>query len=65
MDEQIEELVAQGYTPAEAKLVLHVVDTAHAERQSALRTGRCGCGTRLRRQHSTLECPGCGACHAA
>lgn len=65
MDAETQELIDQGYTSDEAALVKHVVETARADREYALRTGMCRCGRKMRKLHSTLECIACGVVHAA
>lgn len=61
----LEKLVALGYTTDEAEIVLHVAQTAHADRANALRTGLCACGGRLVRLRTSVECVACDAVHAA
>ena len=53
---RIEQLVEQGHTSEEAEDVLRLIEVAVVERDEALRTGRCGCGGRLARYASVVEC---------
>ena len=65
MDTRIAELVSQGYTAEEAVTVARVIEAAEAERDQAMRTGRCACGAKLVRVGRALECRVCPAIHAA
>ncbi len=63
---RIEQLMAQGHTLEEAATVQHVIATAQADRDVALRTGVCvDCGGRFARSSGRIECRGCDAVHAA
>lgn len=66
MTTQLEQLVDQGHTLEEAEMVVRLTATAFADREVAMRTGRCGCGARMARVgHGRIECFSCDAVHAA
>lgn len=62
----LEQLVDQGHTLEEAEMVVRLTETAHADRDAAMRTGLCACGARMMRVgHGRIECFDCDAVHAA
>lgn len=62
---RLEQLVAMGHTLGEAEVVLRLAAVACAQRDDALRTGRCECGGAFSRYLGRLECRNCDAVHAA
>ena len=67
MKTEIEQLVGQGHTLEEADQIVRITETALADRDVAMRTGRCSCcnARMVRTGLGRIECFRCEAVHAA